>query len=75
MILTILVAKTDDGFEAHVPTIKGCDTWAHTEEEVMEKITETISYYLKLPAETRFKLDKTKDDFVNKTYKLGFEKA
>ncbi len=74
MILTIIVKKTDDGFEAEVPTVKGCDAWDPSEDGVLEKIMEILRYYLKLPDNTKFKLDKTKDDFIIKKYKIGFDK-
>ena len=75
MILTIIVEKTDDGFEADIPTIKGCDAWAPSEDEALEKIVESVKYYLMLPDNTAFKLDKTKDNFRVKVYKLVFDKA
>ncbi len=74
MILSIEVKKTDDGFEADIPTVRGCEAWAPSEDEVLEKIIETLRYYLKLPDDTKFKLDKTKDDFTFKKYKIGFDK-
>ena len=74
MILTIIVEKTDDGFEADIASIKGCDAWAPSEEEALEKVTSSVKYYLSLPENTKFKLDKTKDNFRVKVYKLIFDK-
>lgn len=74
MILTIIVEKTDDGFEADIESIKGCDAWAPTEDEALEQISAKVKYYLNLPDNVKFKLDKTKDNFRVKVYKLIFNK-
>ncbi len=38
MILDLIVKKTDDGFTAEIPSLKGCESWAHNEEQVLDKI-------------------------------------
>ena len=45
MILDVIVRKTDDGFTAEIPSIKGCESWAHDEETVLNKILEIASFY------------------------------
>jgi predicted RNase H-like HicB family nuclease len=75
LILNIHITKTDDGFDAHVPCIKGCESWAASEDEALERILENVRYYLKLPKTTIVKVDKTKDNFRDKVYKLVFDKA
>jgi predicted RNase H-like HicB family nuclease len=74
LILDLFIKKTDDGFTGEVPSLKGCETWAPDEDEAVEKSIELARYYLKLTARQPLKVDKTRDDFVNKTYKLIFEK-
>jgi len=48
LVLDLVIHSGDDGFSAEIPSIKGCESWAHTEEEVIEKIVELVRYYLKL---------------------------
>ena len=37
MILDLIVTKTNDGYTAEIPSLKGCESWAHQEDEVIEK--------------------------------------
>lgn len=74
MILDIVVTKTNDGFTAEVPSIKGCECWAPNEDEVLEKIVELSKYYLKLRKNDKVNLDKARGNFDKKIYKLVFNK-
>jgi len=73
MILDLIITKTNDGYTADVPSIKGCETWAHDEETVIEKIIELTSYYIQLPAK-EIKLDKARKEENKIIYKLIFHK-
>lgn len=55
MVLDIIVKKTDDGFTAEIPGLRGCESWAHDEDTVMEKITDLAAYYLKIESKDKFK--------------------
>lgn len=48
MVLDLVIHSGDDGFNAEIPSIKGCESWAHTEDEVIEKIVDLVRFYLKL---------------------------
>ncbi|MHC1737283.1 MAG: hypothetical protein AB9882_04670 [Ignavibacteriaceae bacterium] len=48
MVLDLVILSGDDGFSAEILSIKGCESWAHTEDEVIEKIVELVRFYLKL---------------------------
>jgi predicted RNase H-like HicB family nuclease len=74
MILDIIVYKTDDGFNAEVPSLKGCETWAHDEDTVLSKITDLVAYYLKTDQKL-FKLDKARGSRTKTVYKLIFNKS
>lgn len=74
MILDIIVNKSNDGYTAEIPSIKGCESWAHDEETVLQKIVELASFYLDTKKE-RFKLDKSSVRFNTSVYKLIFNKA
>ena len=46
MILDVIVTKSDDGYTAEIPSLKGCESWAHDEDTVLDKIIELASFYL-----------------------------
>ncbi len=73
MVVDIVIKKAIDGFSAEIPTIKGCESWAHDEETALEKILELASFYLKIPKE-KFKLDKARKEDEKIIYKLIFNK-
>ena len=74
MVLDLIVVKTEDGFTGEVPSIKGCESWAHEEEEVIDKSLELLNFYLNLPEETEIKVDKARRNKNRTVYKLVFEK-
>ena len=74
MILDVIVKKSDDGFTAEIPSIKGCESWAHDEETVLDKIIELASFYLKTKTD-KFKLDKARAKSDISVYKLVFDKT
>ena len=74
MILDVIVKKSDDGFTAEIPSLKGCESWAHDEETVLNKIIELASFYLRTKAD-KFKLDKARVKSNVSVYKLVFDKT
>ena len=74
MILDVIVRKTDDGFTAEIPSIKGCESWAHDEETVLNKILEIASFYLNIDSLKKLKLDKARVSKNKSVYKLVVEK-
>lgn len=75
MILDIIVKKTDDGYIAEIPGLKGCESWAHDQDTVMEKITDLAAYYLKIDSKDKFKIDKARSGENKIIYKLVFNKS
>ena len=75
MVLDIVITKTDDGYEAEVPSIHGCECWAHTEFEVLAKTVELARFYLKLDPQAKIKIDKARGNFTVQIYKLIFNKV
>ena len=73
MVLDIIVNKTNDGYTAEIPSINGCESWAHDEDTVLSKILELASYYLKTDVQ-KFKLDKARKLNNLSVYKLVFHK-
>ena len=74
MILDIIIKKTDDGFTAEIPSLKGCECWAHDEYTVMNKIIDLAAYYLKISSKEKFKIDKARGSQNKTVYKLVFNK-
>lgn len=74
MILDVVLNKTDDGYTAEIPSINGCECWAHEEDAALEKITELASYYLKVDFK-KFKLDRARRNNSQTIYKLVFDKV
>ena len=74
MILDIVIKKTDDGFTAEIPSLRGCECWAHNEDSVLDKILELAAYYLKLDKKEKFKVDKARTAKNKSIYKLVFNK-
>lgn len=73
MVIDLVITKTNDGYTAEVPSIKGCESWAHKEDEVILKITELVSFYLQLPVK-EIKIDKARKEANKIIYKLIFQK-
>ena len=73
MILNLVVTKSDDGCTAEIPSLKGCECWAHDEDTVMNKILELAAYYLKSDVK-KFKVDKARGNRNKIIYKLIFDK-
>ena len=74
MVLDVIVTKTNDGFTAEVPSLNGCESWAHDEETVLSKILELAAFYLKTDL-NKFKLDKARKLKNHSIYKLVFNKS
>lgn len=74
MVIDILVTKTNDGFTAEIPSLEGCESWAHDEETVLSKILELAAFYLKTDIK-KFKVDKARKVEEHSVYKLVFNKS
>ncbi|MCA2005359.1 MAG: hypothetical protein LDL01_06120 [Ignavibacterium sp.] len=74
MVVDIVINKVIDGYSAEIPSIKGCESWAHDEETALEKIIELASFYLKIPKD-KFKIDKARKEEDSVIYKLIFHKS
>ncbi len=73
MVIDLIVTKTNDGYTAEVPSLKGCESWAHDEDTVITKILELSSFYLQIPVK-EIKLDKARKENNSIIYKLIFNK-
>ena len=73
MVIDLIITKTNDGYTAEVPSIKGCESWAHDEETVTEKILELASFYLQI-SDKEIKIDRARKEENQIIYKLIFDK-
>ena len=74
MILDVIVTETNDGYTAEIPSLSGCESWAHDEDTVLKKILEFAAFYLNVSSE-KFKLDKARRIRKKSIYKLVFNKG
>lgn len=73
MILDIVVTNTDDGSNAEIPSLHGCETWAPDEDTALLNIISLAGYYLKIePA--KLKVDRARKEGKSIIYKLIFNK-
>ncbi len=73
MILDLIVTKADDGYSSEIPSLKGCESWAHSEDEVIDKSIELLKFYLKIP-DKKIKIDLARKEDNSKIYKIIFDK-
>jgi len=73
MVLTMIVTKTEDGYIAEVPSLKECESWAHDEDVVIDKILDLVAFYLKLPL-AHFAMDLLRKERNKTYYKIVFNK-
>ena len=73
MVIDLVITKTNDGYTAEVPSIKGCERWAHDEDTVIDMINELSSFYLQIPAK-QIKIDRARREENRIIYKLIFDK-
>jgi predicted RNase H-like HicB family nuclease len=74
MVIDLLVISEDDGFTAVVPSLKGCESWAHSEDEAITNVIELTKFYSNLPEDLEIKIDLARKEKNKKIYKLIFDK-
>ena len=74
MILDLNVTKTDDGFTAEVPSIKGCECWAHEEDEAIDKTIQLLKFYLQSSSNNKILVDRARREHSLTIYKLIIDK-
>jgi len=74
VVLDLITTITDDGCSAEVPSINGCECWAHEEEEAIEKLMELLRFYVNLHEDTEIKVDRARRNKNRTVYKIVFDK-
>ena len=74
MVIDLIVINTGDGFTADVPSIKGCESWAHVEDDAIKNAVELLRFYINLPETQEIKIDRARKSLNKIVYKLIFNK-
>ncbi|MGD8782266.1 MAG: hypothetical protein PVH88_25295 [Ignavibacteria bacterium] len=74
MVIDLIVTNTGDGYTAEVPSLKGCESWAHNEDEVIGKVLELVRFYTQLDDDKEIKVDRARKSKNRVVYKLVFNK-
>lgn len=74
MVIDMIVTETGDGFIAEVPSLRGCESWAHSDDEVITKVVELVRFYVGLNDETEIIIDRARKNRNKIVYKLIFDK-
>ena len=74
MVSDMIVTDTGDGFTAEVPSLRGCESWAHSDDEVITKIVELVRFYTNLNEDTEIIIDRARKNRNKIVYKLIFNK-
>lgn len=74
VVLDLIITKTDDGFTAEVPSIKDCESWAHIEEDAINKTLELLRFYMQRGNDLKIKLDLARKEGNVFVYKIIFDK-
>ena len=74
MVIDLVLTIEEDGFSAAVPSLKGCESWAHSEDEAITNAVELTRFYVNIDAEIEIKVDLARRSKKKKVYKLIFDK-
>ncbi|MCF8260503.1 MAG: hypothetical protein K9J12_06995 [Melioribacteraceae bacterium] len=74
MVIDLVTIKSDDGYTAEVPSIKGCESWSHEEDSAIQNAVELLRFYLKLNENNEIKIDRAGKNLSKTVYKLVFNK-
>ncbi len=74
MVIDMIVTDTGDGFTAEVPSINGCESWAHSDDEAITNVVELLRFYTNLQDESEIIIDRARKSKNKIVYKLIFNK-
>lgn len=74
MVLDLIIIDTGDGFSSDIPSIKGCDSWAHTEDDAISKTLDLLRFYIQVDSDFKIKTDLARKEGNKKIYKVIFDK-
>ncbi|MCF6270146.1 MAG: hypothetical protein L3J41_10570 [Melioribacteraceae bacterium] len=74
MVIDLIVTIEEDGYSAEVPSLKGCESWAHSEDEAIANTIELTRFYANIDADIEIKIDLARRSKKKKVYKIIFKK-
>ena len=74
MVIDLIVTNEEDGFSAEVPSLKGCESWAHSEDESIINAVELTRFYANIDDHIDIKVDLARRSKKKNIYKLIFDK-
>ncbi len=74
MVIDLIVTETNDGYTGEVPSIKGCESWAHDEDTAIKNTVDLVRFYLTIPDDTEIIVDRARKYSKRIVYKLIFNK-
>jgi len=74
MVIDLIVTIEEDGFSAEVPSLKGCESWAHSEDESIINAVELTRFYANIDDDIDIKVDLARRSKKKIVYKLIFDK-
>ncbi len=74
MVIDLVVTIEEDGFSAEVPSLKGCESWAHSEDEAITNAIELTRFYANIDVDIEIKVDLARRSKKKIVYKLIFDK-
>ena len=75
MVIDLVVTIEEDGFGAEVTSLKGCESWGHSEDEAITNAIELARFYANIDADIEIKVDLARRSKKKKVYKLIFDKV
>jgi len=74
VVLDLIIIDTGDGFSSDIPSIKGCDSWAHSEDDAISKTLDLLRFYIQVDSAIKIKTDLARKEGNTKIYKVIFDK-
>jgi predicted RNase H-like HicB family nuclease len=75
VVLDLVVTKSDDGFSTEIPSINGCESWAHNEDAAINNTLEMFRFYIQVASDFKIKIDKARIEGNKTIYKIIFDKT
>ncbi len=70
MILDLIVHFDLDGFTSEIPSLKGVESWAKTEDESIENVIEQLQFYFNISDKKEIKIDLARKESKKNIYKI-----
>ena len=69
----IVTEKTYEGYDASVPSIRECESWAKTEDEALDNLIERLKFFLSEEGDLKYRLDRSRREDGKTFYTIILE--